>query len=339
MQVARSNRIVFRKSLVFAAIFLSALPYAGDLLAQSAAPQQNETEAVVLRLPSDWAVGDGYDLEYLRTKERFEENTRTSYDIVRTPIRIKVLEKDVQGYVLRWTFGESSFQAAPEDVRSLVSGISAHLLDNRHMDLRADTQGKVLGLRNLEDLLTGMKAGLAAAEIWLEKQEFPAAKTTRIRNRLARLATPEFINQLALKPPSLFLTVSGSDFELGKAADYDSVLASPFTGEPLPARGQILLQEFRPDEDWALIEVLEVPDPELLSQMMRRQVQAMAKSDNKKVPREQDLPQLMVLDEGHYEYDTARGWPRKVTMERQILAGKYRRVVRHQFTVLKPGEN
>lgn len=255
-----------------------------------------------LTLPANWPAGTAVQYEIIRVKENVRAGV-TNLSRVRTPLTIAVIERTPAGYRLAWTTGRSTVEE-PKQLDASQQRL-LNIADGLKLILRTDAAGTPEELVNrvevagiYKKILGEIRANLAAAGMAAEKI---AQATTPVE----ALAQPERVPAIALKEPNILFLVTGGEFVLGRAREYEDQLPNPLTGKALVTRARMTLKEGRAAAGEALIEWSQ--EPKALE------------------------PNFTLRDIASCLVDTKTGWPKRVLFERTVTVGSAQRIERTEL--------
>ena len=313
MKTNRKTLRMFSAALAAAAVLTLGLWPQG-------AQAQNADEPVVVELPFDPEVGDRIRLVMAKERVKIQGGERSSPGRSEVLVDLEVLERSEQAYVIRWSYGKTSF-SSPQAAPNLLVEKMAGLTEGLQLDLQTDSWGSVLGLRNKADVLSTYQAAVEVMFGALAEAGVSAADIERVEAGLAGAFTPEAIEIMVLREPSLFFAPSGGVFQLATPNDYEDLLPNPLGGAPIPSKAYMMFKEVDADAGLAVIEWKQSIDPVKGRAVLLETLRQIAKRTNSPEPTEADLPTLEIEDLALFTYDTASGWPREVSHRRSITVG------------------
>lgn len=331
MKTGRRTLRIFSAALAVAALLASGLSPQG-------AGAQSADEPVVVELPFDPEVGATLQLVMTKLLVKVQGGERSLSGRAETPVDLEVLEKSEQAYVIRWRYGETSFtdgQATPDPLAEPMARLSEGL----QVELETDASGSVVGLRNKAEVVSTYQAAVEAMFAALAEGGASAADIEPIRARLSGVFTPEAIEILVLREPSLFFLPSGGVFQLATPNDYEDLLQNPLGGPPFPSKASMVLKAVDEDAGSAIIEWTQSIDPAKGKAVLLETLRQMAQSANAPEPTEADLPAVQIEDHALFTYDMASGWPRQITLRRSVMIGDRGQVDNLSFRTVAPSDD
>lgn len=292
-----------------------------------------QDQGIVVELLVDWEVGEKHEIELIKERERYRGKSRVLSGRTQTPAVVEVLQKSEEGFVIRWTYGRTQFYGEVAKPNPLAIKM-ANLVENMHLDLRTDPNGTVVGLQNLDEVVSHYRVATQAVIRWMKDMGASDTEVRQLWKAITPLKDPVTVEPLALNEPGLFLLPSGGSFRLGTPQEYEDQLPNPLGGESFPSKAYFLLQEVNPQENLAFIEWKQIVDPEKAARIMLETMKAMARRMNAPVPTEEGLPDISIEDVAHYVIDTKTGWPLSVTHQRTSIVGESRSIDRLNFRML-----
>jgi hypothetical protein len=268
-----------------------------------------------LTFPPKWKKGDLVRYEMTRTQARVVDGKETRKVVVRTPVEVEVIDKDDDGWYLRWTQGTTVFEDPKFDDDPLVRATNA-IHKSVDIDLDIDDDGSLSGLRNWKELRASGHKIQDAVLAQMAKTGTPKTTLDSLRKDTDKLfASKESIELTFARQPALLFLPFGRDYDVGKTLLFTSELPNVLGGdEPFPADGEYTLKKLDKETGVAVIVFKLAPDPKEMNRVLRKWLDDQSVKTGKPAPKE--LPELQLEDVMECEFDTNTGWVNTVTHTR-----------------------
>ena len=269
-----------------------------------------------------WKDGDSRAYERIKTRRRLRDGKETGRGSARTPVRVAIGEANEDGYLVRWSYGETKSDDPGAD-KDPVVGAMNRIVDGMKVELELDRDAMIQGVRNWEELKT---AAGSIVDVLVGKQrdqgmDQPTLDKTRA-TLASMFATRAQVEGLFTREPQLFFVPIGRAYLPGRPIEYEDRLPNPVGGEPFPCRGKFELKSYDRATGRAVVGWTQVVDPEVARRVMAEAIRKMGERLGKKPPDAEDLESLIVEDHAEFVLDARTGWIERFSHTRTTKTGR-----------------
>lgn len=301
---------------------------AASLVAPPAVTQQSSAAAVTL--PSDWAVGERYEIEIVRERSRTAPGKPPQVGSHTYIVSVEVRERNEQGYVLAWKLGPDAFSPELPIAVDLKGALA--LPNELELIIQADPAGTPTSLLNLDEIVALYERVGAAMGEFFNKQGVALPNQAAF---LKQLSNPEFVQMSSLREPAIYHLACGASLILGKRIEYDDLLPNPLGSEPLPSKGYFLLVSAKPGDNEATIEWGQKLDPEKTREFIIKFLRGMLPNATaEEFDKQAAAMQLDVEEKATYLFDTKSGRPKTAEYSKVIRVSGQERTDRWRMKLL-----
>lgn len=217
----------------------AAVVMASTLLVGVAAGDDDGKGGVVEIVPR-WKAGETRTYERVKSRRRTRGGKEVSKGSGRGVVEVTVVEANEDGYLVRWSLGETK----PDDPRAardpMVREVSK-IVDGMAVVLEVGRDASISGVRNWKELKGSADAMMDAMTRDPKAPGLDAAAMGKVREAVASMfATKEQIEQLFAREPQMFFVSSGRDYSPGRPIEYEDQLPNPWGAIPSPAAASSL---------------------------------------------------------------------------------------------------
>lgn len=285
-----------------------------------------------LTLPTDWVIGTKYRVEVMRNRKQSAPGKEPTERRSTSVFDVEVREKNEKGYVFLWKFDPKSMDLSEVNLPFEID--TTGFPDEFRLMIQADEQGTPESLLNLEELTVVWRGMLNGIRNSLQKEGKDISKA---KDFFELLSNPQVVHNVMIRTPQVYYLACGASLPLGIASEYDDLLANPFGGNPLPAKGSFLLKEIRGETNEATIEWKQTWDKAeariFIEDGVRRMMPDLPAEEFRK---EFDRMEINFEDTAVFVFDTQTGWPKSVEHTRNHRLGPQHRIERTVFKTTFP---
>lgn len=295
---------------------LAGLALTGALVAGRA----DAGEEIVAVLPG-WRTGQNVRYDIVRTRRKAQPDKPASETVARSTAEIEVVSASEEAYVIAWTHGETTFDAAGPGEDPLVKKMT-DLVKGLRIEIEMDSEATIKGVRNWKDLQATLKksADLMCEE--LKAKGMDAESLAKVRAQIAQMYGGKMlVEQNCTRDPQRYFMVFGYVFVGGKPVEYEDKLANPFGGEPFPCKARFSLRGVDRKSGVATIGFRQVIPPEDALRIMEKTLKDMAKRAGKPVADDEGLRSFSMEDTAEFRVELATGWIESLTHKRTTKSG------------------
>jgi hypothetical protein len=286
--------------------------------ADTATPQAQE---VSLELKPTWIKGDTRQIEIVKQRTKTDQSGTKTDESSRTDVEITVLDAGTDGYVLRWKFGETTFDNPALASDPMVSHLAA-LNNGLSVEYETDQTGSFLQLRNWQEVKAQMENALNLISEQMEKSGISGEVITPLREQIQTMfSTKEQVEAFALREVQLYHLPFGITYQSGHPIEYENLVPYAF-GDPFPAHATFVLEEYDSVAAHAVIRWSQAVDPEEGRRILLNTLTELARQGGAAPPKEQDLPAPFSIEDANtYVVDTSAGWILSLEYSRTTAIG------------------
>jgi len=288
-----------------------------------APPIVNESSAVPadveVTLAPNWKVGDSYRIEQVNEHQEIRQSQRLPMRSSRSVTKVDVVEAGGSSYLIAGTLVESDLSKSGVAAQggANTAALLTELFQGKTMELVTNEDGVPVGLRNKDEMVELMRAGMDGA---LAAMVPDPGQRQRVQAAMAQMMTPDAIEAMAIRDAVTFYGLMGGTYQGGSAQAYDLPMQFPFTQEMVDAKLYVLLRRVDDGAGAVHITTQNVPDPAHLKRAMESWFRGVVRSQGQSLPPGFQFPEFTMQDTIDYVIDRNRMLPTEVTWER------YRRV-------------
>jgi hypothetical protein len=268
-----------------------------------------------------WKQGEKLRFEMVKTRVKSRAGKEVETVTARTLVDIEVSEAGKDGYVVRWTYGETRLDNPEQNLSPIVRSMS-NLLKGIHLDIEIDADGNMTGLRNWQAV---RKLADKIATTLLDEVKgggLDDAARDRLGKQLrAMLSTKEKIEQLCFREAQVFFLPVGHSFRPGKPLELDDELPNPLGGEAIPTKTVFALKSHEKATGRVAVTWKQSADPNVTARVMEKTLRDLAKQTGAPVPNGEMLKAMQIEDSAEYTLDRVSGWPLNFTHTRTMSTG------------------
>lgn len=299
------TRSTVRPFLLTAAFFLLAV--GPTRLAVGA---DNRTEVI-----PHWVKGATARYVVTKTRVRGKEGAEALNATSRTDLLIEVLDKTTEGYLVAWTYGETTFLDPGQQRNPLVNELG-NLIKGQRIVFDMDKFAVIKGVRNWEELQVARTKAIDATMKVLAAARVDQTDIERVRAQtVAMFSTREQAERVYLREAHVFFMAHGATLSLTKPLEYEDSLQSPFGGETVPTRARFALKATDLASDEVTITWQQTARPEQLHRGIE-ETAGVAVTE-----RSPNLKDLKMVDRAEFVLEMSTGWVRSLSHTRRISFG------------------
>ena len=272
-------------------------------------------------------VGQVLQLELKKTREdnRAGRLTGTS----RTPITLRVLKADANGFVVDWIPGETKFED-PAQASNPILQFASKILKDVHMEAMLNSSGAFQRLRNQTAVEAKMQV---AVDNLMGKlaESIPEPRRQQTSEAMGRLVTPKVLIAAATKEVQLYFALYGIEIEKGKPFDGKVDVPNPLGEGSLPSQIRIELKETDPGLEEVQLSLEQRYDSDALLSLLPAALGAIGS----RLASAERLRSGSLLDTGQFTFNTKSGCMQRIFHERTATMGQVRRLDRTEISLLK----
>jgi Regulator of ribonuclease activity B len=294
----------------------SAIVFAGMLVAGRA----DAAEETVVLVPG-WQAGEKVRYDIVRTRRKTQPDKPVSETVARSSAEIEVVSASEEAYVVAWTHGGTTIDAASPEQDALAKKMS-DLVKGLRVEIEMDSEATITGVRNWKDLQATLKksADLICEE--MKAKGLDADTVAKIRTQMAQIYGGKMlVEQHCTRDPQRFFMVLGYGFEDGKPVEYEDKLPNPFGGEPFPCKARYSLRSVDRKLGVATVDFKQTFVEEDARRIMEKTLKDMAERMGKPVPDGEGLKSFSVEDTAEFRVHLASGWIESLTHKRATKSG------------------
>lgn len=301
------------------------------VLACMATVQPLEAAEPPLELRPNWSRGDSVDYEVVRTRRRAPDPAPAPEASSRLPVRIVVAEAGPEGYLLDYRCGEVRIEGGAASTNALAQKLVTALTD-LPMRFQVTMRGAVVRLLNWKDVQDRIRAASDALLQELARHGAPPAALDVARSQAEALVADEArVTALAARDLQILLFVLGRAYTPGAPVQYEDSAQSPLGGDPIPMRGELVL-EVAPVAGVAQIHWTQRVDPDKAQAVIAANVRKLTAQLGERAPDPSVFAGLAIDDDATFEIDVASGWPRSIEHSRSLRLASTGQVDTVRFT-------
>lgn len=272
-------------------------------------------------------AGQVLRLELKKTREdnRAGRPTGTST----TPITLRVLKADVNGFVVDWIPAETRFED-PAQASHPIFQFASKILKDLHLEAVLNSSGAFQRLRNQTAVETKMQLAVDSMMAKLA-ESIPEPRRQQTLEAMSRMVTPKVLIAAATREVQLYFALYGIEIEKGKPFDGNVDVPNPLGEGSLSSQIRINVKEIDPSAEEVQLTLEQRYDPDALLSLLpaalgtvgpRLASAARSRSGN-------------VLDRGEFTFNTRSGCMQRIQHERTATMGQVRRLDRTEISLLK----
>ena len=271
-------------------------------------------------------AGDEFRLEVTRTRED-SSRPQVNYS-ARTPVDVRVVSADKNGYVIDWQPGETTFEGAGVAADPTLS-MASEILGDVQFRIALSVDGEYERVANEAELLPKLQA-MVNFVIREAQRGMEADAAKRAEDLVRTLLSPANLIGMATRDAQTYLSMYGAELAVGQAVEVPLEQPSPFGGDPLPAVLRVHMVS-------ASLELVTITskvtyDADALKKMT---VALISRAAAKPPPEEIASLKMEMSDDGKYVFDRKAGLFREVTNDRRVTSGEMRRLDRCVIRLVK----
>ncbi len=272
-------------------------------------------------------VGQVLQLELKNTREdnRAGRPTGTS----KTPITIRVLKADANGFVVDWIQAETKFED-PAQASNPVFQFASKALKDLHMEAILNSGGAFQRLRNQAFVEAKMQVALDGL-MGKFAESIPEPRRQQTSEAMGRLVTPKLLIAAVSKEVQLYFALYGIEIEKGKPFDGKVDVPNPLGEGSLPSQIRIELKETDPGLEEVQLSLEQRYDSDALLSLLPAALGAIGS----RLASAERLRSGSLLDTGQFTFNTKSGCMQRIFHERTATMGQVRRLDRTEICLLK----
>lgn len=274
-----------------------------------------------VQLNAHWKKGE--KRHYVRTKGRIRERDGKVLQQGKgdTAVEIDVLEATEHGYLLGWTWGETTSGDPKADANPLAKAAN-NLVNGIQFRLQLDDSGALVRVQNVDQLKKQFASVMELMLSQYEKNNRPEAEIANLRATLkSTLLSTQGIEGLLAKEPRIFLVPLGKTYSTSRPLRFQDKLDMPIGKGQVPAQAEYRLASLDRDKNLATVRYKLEIDPEEGARVVQDMLKQLTKQSGTSLPEGDPIKHLAVSDTAEFVIETNTGWPRNITFTRttQVL--------------------
>lgn len=268
-----------------------------------------------------WKVGDKLNYTFTKSRQKTNNGVVGPKSGARTPIEIEVAEATADGFVVRWTIGEATFDD-PKQAENPIVRRMGNLVAGFTLVLELDQEATVTGMRNWDELkaLSGKILDTLTTE--LQTAGLDQATITALQTQVSTMfSTKEQIEQFCVRETRLFFLPIGRRYTPGQPEEYEEHLPNPLGGEPFPSIGRFAFKSVDQEPQRVTVTWTQSVVPEEAARIMDKTVRDLAARMGKAVPNADALKSMTIKDDAEFVVDLRTGWPEQIAHKRSVQSG------------------
>jgi hypothetical protein len=294
-----------------------------------------------IAIVANWEIGT--QRHYIGKQQRIDIDA--GYEVMSvsasTPITITVIDRNDDGYVLEWQYGNTEFGASDAEIPDpLISLLQTPLpIPFRYA---TSEDGVYLGLQDIDELRAEIEPFfddlfelLAETDEELPREVLEAAQKTVEQ----LLEDPDNFDTLFTRDIQLLHTVFGFSFEDAEPLVLPDQRPNIFGGPPIPSELTVTPTHYDAEEGCLRVRFENVADPIAARNSILEALREQARQMGVPAPTDADLPlALEIVDYIVYDVDLVSGWPTAVSTERFITIGDQERIESSELQLVGTNE-
>ena len=265
------------------------------------------------------------ELKNTREDNRAGRPTGTS----KTPITLKILKADANGFVVDWIPGETRFED-PAQASNPIFQFASKALKDLHMEAILNSSGAFQRLRNQADVEAKMQLAVDGL-MGKFAESIPEPRRQQTIDAMGRMITPRALIAAVSKEVQLYFGLYGVEIEKGKPFEGSLEVPNPLGEGNLRSQIRIDLKEIDPSTEEVQLSLEQRYDPNALLSSLP----AALGTAGPRLASAERLRSGSLFDTGQFTFDTRSGCMRRIQHERTATMGQVRRLDRTEITLLR----
>lgn len=270
-------------------------------------PTPFSAQPVSVNLAPQWVVGQSWDYELNRTKQRLNSGAVVSSNTSSSEVNIEVIDATTDGFVLGYTLVSTHLPSTGDAATdALLSGL-AEITVGVTFEIEVGVDAVSQGIRNFdeiapvfESLFSSLSELLTANASQADIENIESA----IEVSSASFSTEEGVLTTGLPEIVLFLLSFGWELELGELYEVDDVLPTPFGGPPISVIAYIDLTDPDPGDSLFTFSWSQGFEGEEAEQALLDSLRLLAAQVGGAEPSIESVRGISRRDEGEFRIDT-----------------------------------
>jgi hypothetical protein len=273
------------------------------------------------------AAGDEFTLEVTRSRE--DAGKPDNNFTTRTPVTVKVLSANKNGFVIDWRPGMARMEGPGARIDPAFA-MAANLVGDASVKFVLGPDGEIEGVENEAELTPKFERLIDVATREGSKN-MSAEEAQRFQFFMKQMLSPTVLLSLVSRDAETYLSLHGVALAPGESAEGKLEQPNPFGGRPIPAVFKVRMTKATPDA--AMLETATTFDADTLLQVT---MQLLEQGAGKPAPEEVAKARMDLSDEGTVRFDRKVGLISEVTNTRAIAFGPAKRTERWVIKLVTP---
>lgn len=285
------------------------------------------TVAQPITIAPKFRAGQVLLLELKKTREdnRVGRPTGTAT----TPITLRVLKADANGFVVDWIPAETKFED-PAQASNPIFQFASKILKDLHMEAILNSSGAFQRLRNQADVEAKMQLAVDGL-MGKFAESIPEPRRQQTIEGVGRLVTPKALIAAVTKEVQLYFGLYGVEIEKGKPFEGHLDVPNPLGEGSLPSQIRIDVKEIDPRAEEVQLTLEQRYDPNALLSLLP----AALGTAGPRLASAERFRSGSLFDTGQFTFNTRSGCMRRIQHERTATMGQVRRLDRTEISLLK----
>jgi hypothetical protein len=279
------------------------LVMAGSLFAQT-------NDDSVVQIVTYWEPGDSHRyLVEIGTEMSYTSGDSESFSSYQ--LLLEVLERTDTGYLVQWTYSESTPPAGATAFEKRVVEIS----ESAPVRFYITDLGEFIGVENWAEIAGKVNDALAKMMVEFAAEPNIADSVTKI---MEAFETKEKFESLAMEEIQLYHMLHGYSYMMDDPLIVDGETTNPFGGEPIPATTTIELSEIDKDKGMAYLIYNRGYEQAALARVIFEAVNGYLPDGELTDEQTKDLPNLDMKIKKQFIFHAETGWLLEAYSERYV---------------------
>ena len=272
-------------------------------------------------------VGQVLLLELKKTREDNRAGRPTG--TATTPVTLRVLRANANGFVVDWISAETKFED-PAQASNPIFQFASKTLKDLHMEAILNSNGSFQRLRNQTEVEAKMQLAVDGL-MGKFAESIPEPRRQQTIEAMGRMVTPKALIAAATKEVQLYFALYGVEIEKGKPFEGNLDVPNPLGEGSLPSQIRVDLKEIDPSAEEVQLTLEQRYEPSALLSLLP----AALNTVGPRLAGTERFRSGSLFDTGQFTFSTRSGCMQRIQHERTAIMGQVRRLDRTEITLLK----